>query len=89
MLFGEFKSKKSGKWLTVNASYTVIKNNDSMYTCVIVQRNITEKKIAEHLLKAFNKELNRQVLKKTTELKKLLERFNIQKATNDILGMLI
>ena len=78
--------RKNGEPVSVQASYTLLKNKDGNITgCSIIHRDITEKKKAEKLLLDFNEKLNSEVQKKTLEIKEVLDRFKIiTRATNDV-----
>lgn len=78
--------RKNGEPVSVQASYTLLKNRDgNIVGCSIIHRDITEKKKAEKLLLDFNEKLNSEVQEKTLEIKEVLNRFKIIiRATNDV-----
>lgn len=65
---------KSGKELTVLASFNPIKNADETSGYVAVHRDISIRKILEAQLRTFNKNLSKMVEERTEEMKQALER---------------
>lgn len=79
--------KKNDSSIIVLASYTLLRNKQSeIIGCTVVHRNITDRKLAEQLLREFNQKLNVEVQNKTAEIKETIERLRIiSKATNDVI----
>lgn len=69
--------KKSGEYVLVQASVSVLRNDkDDAEGYVAVHRDITEQKKAEELLKTYNETLKRQVEEKTTQTASILEKIS-------------
>jgi len=68
---------RNGELIYVYSSITAIKKNDDTITgYVLVVRNITERRRLEEQLRNFNKELEKQVIEKTSEIKEIFDRVN-------------
>jgi PAS domain S-box-containing protein len=65
---------KSGKELTILASFNSIESADKTKGYVAVHRDISIRKILEAQLRTFNKNLSKMVEEKTAEMKGVLER---------------
>jgi|GEM_PF-935127 len=80
--------KKDGSPITVQASYSVMRNTRKEISgCVVVHRDITEKKLLEKQLRKFSEGLEEQVKIKTRELSESEEKYRsmIEQASEGVI----